>query len=116
MGVSAGLLRVKSALLNDGEAVAASNYILAKRCGVHYQTVERARRELEARGIIAAVTLRRCADGIERNVALIGKRAGALPNNRRVAKAPTGKAKVKRGVHSVSRLSRVEIARPGRTD
>ena len=66
--------RLEQALIGDPGARRLSNYTLAARFGVHFQSVRRARHRLESAGLMAAVPIRVCADGIERNVTGIGRR------------------------------------------
>lgn len=63
------------ALVTDPAVAQFSDPVLGQTFDIGAYTVRRVRKGLEARGAIAAVTLRRCADGIERNVTLIGKRS-----------------------------------------
>ncbi len=78
---SPGRVKLESALVNQREAAGFSDNTLAKHYGVSFLTVERARRHLEAIGVIPAVAVRRCWDGYERNVARIGRRGLTRPVN-----------------------------------
>lgn len=65
---------LERALVGDAANLRFSDGLLAETFQVDASMVGRARRDLQARGVIPIVAVRFCLDGHERNVAHIGRK------------------------------------------
>jgi DNA-binding transcriptional regulator YhcF (GntR family) len=79
-GPSTRRRKIEADLAADPTLAHRSDYMLAAAYGVCYQTVRRARRRLEDRGVIPVEKARICADGSERTFTRIGWRC-EVPRN-----------------------------------